>query len=239
MTATRTDDAAALRDSVLLALAVLGGEGLIDRAYGHVSVRVPGTEHCYINGHIHDEPRTLDDLDPVDVIRIDLDGAVMEGDLEPPGEYPIHTEIYRAREDVGAVVHSHAYAPVCLSVAGHDVLPVGYRGSMFSPRVPTFRDPSQIETSAKGAEMTRVLGDERAVVLHGHGVVCVGGTVAEAVLTTLALEAVARLQLDALRVGELELIREEELGLPGVPGPRDPIPTHAWNYYVARYGRAS
>lgn len=224
-----------LRNDIVQALKILVGEGLFEKAYGHISARVPGEDLCLITGHIHGLEKTLDDLSADDVLLIDMDGNVKEGDLEPPGEFPIHTEIYRKREDVNSVVHCHPRAPVTLSIAGQDVLPVSFRGTIFSPSVPTFVDPTQIDDREKGSALADCLGSNRAVVLRGHGVACTGSSVMEAAVTTLDLEDVAQFQLDASALGEPQVVGDEYMRSGVIAGLEDEFFTSAWNYFVAKY----
>lgn len=225
----------AVRAEILEGLRVLTGEGMFEKAFGHISARLPGTDLVCVLGHIHAEERTLGELHPEDVVVADLDGNVVEGSLEPPGEFAIHTGVYRMRPDVGAVVHCHPRAPVTLSIARQEILPVTWRASIFGPRVPLFEDPRQIETPEAGAELAHALGNGRAVVLMGHGVVCVGETVGQAAVVTLDLNDAARFQLGALAAGGAHPLDPRFLG------DRASTPAHAegftaaWQYFRAKY----
>jgi L-fuculose-phosphate aldolase len=229
-------DIGSLKEQMLQGLRIMTREALFEKAYGHISARV-GDGHCLMTGHIHGQQRTLDDLGPADILLVDLDGNVEEGELETPGEFPIHTEVYKARPDVGCVVHCHPRAPVTLSIAGKDVLPVNFRGTIFSPRVRTFTDPTQIDDEEKGRAMAEALGNDRAVVLRAHGVVCVGKDVPEAVVTTIDLNEVARFQLEASAIGEPLVVGEEYMRNGVIAGLEDEFFSSAWNYYVARLGK--
>jgi ribulose-5-phosphate 4-epimerase/fuculose-1-phosphate aldolase len=219
---------------ILTALAILRSEGVFEKAYGHVSVRLHDGGVCILR-HIHGEARTLDSVREDDLIVIDLEGRVRAGAGEPPGEYPIHTEIYRRRADVGAIVHCHPTAPIALSIAGENVKPVSMRSVIFAPEVPTFDDPMQIDSPGKGGAVAETLGTGRAVVLRGHGVVCVGADLVEATVTAIDLSETAQLQLAASAIGPPRVIGDEYLegrrpGREFFSGP--------WHYYVARHTAA-
>src|SRR5438105_15346888 len=81
---------------------------------GHMSCRLPGTEHVLINsGKSVRSALTADDI-----IAIDLDGKPGEGDVVPPMEFHIHTEIYRQSPGVNADAHTHPLAATLCSMAG-------------------------------------------------------------------------------------------------------------------------
>lgn len=224
-----------LKEEIPEALRIMVGEGLFEKAYGHISVRIPDTGLCCMMGHIHDQQRTLDSIGADDILVVDMKGHVREGALEPPGEFYIHTEILKRRPDVGAVVHCHPKAPVTLSIAGQNVLPVSIRGTIFAPEVPTFTDPTQIDTAEKGAAHAEKLGDGRAVVLRAHGVTCVGKDLMEATVTTIDLSEVAQLQLDASSISKPLIIEDKYVSGGVIAGLEHEFFSSAWQYFVAKY----
>jgi len=84
---------------------------------GHMSCRVPGTGHILINSGKSVRSR----ITPADIIAIDMDGKPVEGDVAPPMEFHIHTEIYRRRPDVNAVAHTHPLWSTLFSMVGETV----------------------------------------------------------------------------------------------------------------------
>ncbi len=220
---------------LLAGLRVLDGEGMFEKAFGHMSARVPASELIVMMGHVHDYERTLSETRVEDLIVIDPDGQVVDGAFEPPGEFPIHTEVLRARPDVACVVHCHPRAPVALSITRTEILPVTWRASIFYPKVPLFRDCRQIETPDHGRQMAATLGDGRAVTLMGHGVVCVGASVGHAVVTTLDLNDAARFQLEAMAAGGAYALPEQQVAHRRSTPPEAEGFTSAWNFYRAKW----
>jgi ribulose-5-phosphate 4-epimerase/fuculose-1-phosphate aldolase len=109
------------------------------------------------------------------------------------------------------------------------------RGSIFAPEVPVVDDPTQIDTPEKGAAVAEALGSARAVVLRGHGVVCVGQSIIEATVTTIDLNENAQLQLAAAAIGEPRVVRAEHLGTDGViQGLEHEFFSSSWHYHVAK-----
>ena len=86
---------------------IITAGGLWPITKGHVSCRVPETNQVLILGHIHADGRNLANTDVDDIVTIDIDGNFIEGRVEAVEERYAHTEVYKARPDVHAVVHAH------------------------------------------------------------------------------------------------------------------------------------
>src|SRR5262245_43482284 len=91
---------------------------------GHASQRIPGTDHILIKPRHSETMRGPGDLTPERVLVVDLDGHVVSGDDGPVGERFIHTSIYRARPDVGGVVHTHQLYATAFGIAEREILPL-------------------------------------------------------------------------------------------------------------------
>jgi L-fuculose-phosphate aldolase len=177
---------------------------------GHVSARDPDRPDVL---WINSRKASRSTLTSADIVPVEIATGkrIGEGD-EPPSEFHIHTEIYKRRPDVGAVVHSHPEHILTLSVAGHALQPV----SSTNPFLPedgaaVFDSAVLINTIERGAAMANALGEGPAVILRQHGTVVAGATLEEAVVRMICAEDNARLQLGALRVGEPRYLRGEEL----------------------------
>ena len=138
---------------------------------GHLSTRVPGASDGLLIQPV-DEPRA--GLRPDGVLRVRFDGTVLEGEGKPPSELAIHTGVYRARPDVGAVAHFHHDPTTVFSmVEGVAIVPVKNHASRWAAGVPVHPDPSHISTAAQGAELAATLGSAQACLLRSHGEVVV------------------------------------------------------------------
>lgn len=225
-----------VKERVALAVRVLAHQGVFPLALGHVSERVPGEDLvCILSGEVHDRGGTLDRVDATAIVVIDLEGRLVEGELPPPGERFIHTEIYRFRPEVRSVIHAHPPIAVALSAAGQEVLPITARSALFTPRVAIFPHHGQVDDPRIGAEVARALGQAYALVLRGHGSVTVGESLEEACIRTLTLEETARQQWIAacfgtpqpLPVNDAERDRRAVWNSPG-------FYRAAWSYYCAQ-----
>lgn len=215
-----TDEAALKRDLVL-ACRILAAEGQSDGIYGHVSARLPGGESLWMKG----SGVGLDEVREEHLMRLDLGGARLEGWPRRHEEFPIHTELLRARRDAVSVVHTHPKFGIAFAARGLELRPVSHEGAYFwPPGVPTFSEFTDlVRTRAQGEAVARVLGDARAVFLRNHGVAVIGQTVAEACCAALMLERAAELQLLAQRsadtpvhhTSEEEAVRKKAIWYPG------------------------
>ncbi len=181
--------------------AVLARLGHGDMTRGHVSVRHPTDPTLFLM-----KPHSvgLDEITPEIVLTIGLDGAVVSGTARRHSEVFIHSEIYRARPDVQAVIHSHSVHCVAFSATGRALRPLCQGGAMFAGHLGVF-DASMdlIRSEATGHAVAQALGPHQAVLLRNHGLAMTGRTLAEAVVGCVMLEEAARIQLLAEAAGPL------------------------------------
>jgi ribulose-5-phosphate 4-epimerase/fuculose-1-phosphate aldolase len=83
-------------------------------------------------------------------------------------------------------------------------------GAIFYEGVPVFEGTGQVETPERAAEIARLLGSSKAILLRGHGAVVVGRTIPEVCILALYLEESARLQTEAMKLGEPKFLSSEE-----------------------------
>ena len=147
-----------LQALVATAVRLLTAEGLMD-FNGHLSVRAADNpEHILIN------PRHVSRnvLTARDIVRVDLRGKPVAGGHEPPSETPIHTAIYRQRQDVISVAHIHPMVATAFSIAEVPIVPVYTPGCLFGDGVPVFDKPDLIRSDALGDELAESLGKAQA-----------------------------------------------------------------------------
>lgn len=207
------DVTARLRHDVAVAGAILHRQGLVDYL-GHCSARVPGTDLVVIKPKHSPRTRSPELLDGSHMIVIDLDGTLVEGEELPPAELYIHTEIYRRRPDVRAVVHTHQPEATLLGVVGGDLLPLLHVPAVLTGggRMPTWGSPVLVTTAQLGAELAQALGDAPLCHLQGHGIVSVAQDIKWATLAAIAVEQLAVANLRVLQMGRTpRVISDEEL----------------------------
>jgi ribulose-5-phosphate 4-epimerase/fuculose-1-phosphate aldolase len=224
-----------LRELVATAGAVLYQQGLTDYL-GHCSARVPGTDRVIIKPKHSKTVRSPAELGPADMIVIDLDGNLIEGSDAPPAECFIHTEIYRARPDVQAVVHTHQRAATLLGIIGAGLLPVLHVPAVLTNggTMPIWPCPMLVTGPELGRKLAASLGTAGLCHLQGHGIVSVAPDIRRAAVTAVAVEQLAEANLTILQTGRPpRVITEEELDeLRGAVASVD----GRWAYYVQLLG---
>ena len=220
--------AQSIRDQLAWACRILAAEGYADLTLGHISARGPEGEVW-----IKRKGVALDEVEADDVVSLDDTDAVLHL------ETVLHTGVYRAREDVGAVVHGHPPHATALGATTADLALLTHDGILFADGVGRFDDPDLIVDDDQGDRVASALGRRRAVLMQNHGVLVVGKDVPWAVLTAITLERAARLQSIASTLGELRPIAPE-LALQLLPVKyRDEFVDEywaAWQRQVAREG---
>ena len=172
---------------------VLDDAGLGDFTRGHVSVRAPGDdEHFFMKPHSFG----LDELTMENIVTCDMDGVKVAGDGRRHSEVYIHSEIFKIRPDVGAVIHAHPKYSVAFSTLDVPLLPISQAGSEFYDGVGVYADTIDLIRSPEtGARVAEALGSFKAVLLRGHGVTIVGKTLEECVILCMTLENACETQL--------------------------------------------
>src|SRR5579872_197795 len=195
---------------------ILFDQGVVD-GFGHVSVRHPDRPDRFLLARSM-APALVTEKD---VLEFDFDGNPVQKDT--PTAYLerfIHGEIYRKRRDVMSVVHSHSPSVVPFSVvSGVKLRPVCHMCGFLSEKgapvfeIRDFAGPGSdlLITSGKlGAALADSLGEGPAVLMRGHGSTVVGGSLRQTVFRAVYTEIGARLQMDAMRLGPVTYLSEEE-----------------------------
>jgi ribulose-5-phosphate 4-epimerase/fuculose-1-phosphate aldolase len=205
-TATHVDDSrsgdVALeldRRTVATACRIIAYRGLAEDVLGHVSVRRADGLLIRCRGP-RERGLLFTELDEVRLV--DGDGMTDAPGYQAPNELFIHTEVLRGRSDVRAVVHAHPPAVVAADLAGLPLRPIvgAYNipaSRMAMEGIPTYERSVLVNSPELGAELAEALGDRPACVMRGHGIVTVGVSVQQAVSRAVAIDALARITLQA------------------------------------------
>jgi L-ribulose-5-phosphate 4-epimerase len=173
---------------------------------GHGSVRIPGLETILIN----DRSSSRSSLTPEDIIQIDLEGNVIDGNGEPPNEFPLHTEIYRHRKDINAVLHTHPKWSTLFTITQVPLRPVIIQGAVVGA-VPILQKSYSISNKEMARELVDTLGNEYAVLMKAHGAAIVGVNLQEAFARSVFLEENAYRQYMASQIGYAHSLSDEEI----------------------------
>jgi L-fuculose-phosphate aldolase len=201
----------ALRDELVKACKVLyavkaAGDGL----GGHLSARLD-------EQRILIKPRPVGwwRLKPEDLIVIDFNGKRVDGPAnERTGvrEWPIHAQIYRAREDVGCVLHAHPVASALMATLNIEIEPLDQDCAAFVGKLPVLDNGAvSISTPELGDNVARALGKNAALLLKNHGSIVTGSDIASVCVTAHRLEKVAETMLRAASVARLPVMSPQAM----------------------------
>jgi L-ribulose-5-phosphate 4-epimerase len=187
-----------LKAKVATANRILAHAGLATgpMAYlGHASNRIPNTDYIVMKGRGYDVD-SLAEMHAGDMIVLDLEANVLDGPrgVIPQNEVKMHTRIYRARRDVGGIVHVHPRFCIILSIVGKKIVPVCNEGLILTQGgVPVYPNNELICTDEQGDRVAKKMGNKNAILLRGHGAVTAGSGVEEATMNMINLEEQARM----------------------------------------------
>lgn len=166
------------------------------------------------NGHVAITPSGIDffEIQPEDIVIIDVDGNVIEGNRTPSSEWAMHVMPYKYRDDIDAVIHAHTmYATVmaCLrqelpathymiAVAGENVRVAEYA---------TYGSPELAKNAFEAMK------DRKAVILANHGILAGANDLLNAFNIIEEVEYCAEVYTKAKAIGEPVVLPHEEMTL--------------------------
>ncbi|MEM3469681.1 MAG: class II aldolase/adducin family protein [Thermoproteota archaeon] len=180
---------AILRKAVWEAHMSLYKSGLVQGTSGNVSGRDEDVVVIKPSGVPYERLR------PEDLVVVDLDGNVIEGDMRPSVDTPAHLEIYRALEDVKGVVHTHSIYATVFAVLGKEIpvytteLADLFGGPISVSAFVPPGDPRIGQEFAKGTKPGRY----RALLMRSHGLFAAGYSPADAVQAAIIVEHSAKI----------------------------------------------
>lgn len=193
---------------------ILTDQGVVD-GFGHISARHDKDPNRYLLARSMAPALVTAD----DIIEYDLDSVP----TDPRGrtsylERFIHGEIYKARPDVMAVVHSHSPAVIPFADVNVPLRPMNHIGGFLGGGVPVFeiRDTGGpatdmlIRNAALGQALAATLGSHSVALMRGHGSVVAAQSVRHVVFRAIYTEVGARMESDALRLGTPTFLNDDE-----------------------------
>jgi HCOMODA/2-hydroxy-3-carboxy-muconic semialdehyde decarboxylase len=190
---------------VVAANHILANEGVVD-GYGHVSIRDPTDPNKFLMSRSN-APELVT---TADVLEHDLSGNTpAPASVKLYLERFIHSEIYRARPDVNAIVHCHSPSLIPFGVTGVALRPLYHMSAFLGGGVPVWdihkaaNGPTDmlVRTPELGRALAQTLGAHPAALMRGHGAVIVGRDIQQAVFRSVYTELNAHLQSQALALG--------------------------------------
>lgn len=177
-----------LRNQVCEANKALKDNNLVLWTSGNVSARDPET------GYVVIKPSGVlfDDLTAESIVVVDLDGKVIEGDYKPSVDTASHLYVYRHRDDVNGIVHTHSAYATSFAITGEPLeIYTTTSAAVFGGPIP-ISDFATIGEEEIGQEIVEKIGDSTAILIRNHGVFTIGPDYKSALKTSIVLEETAQ-----------------------------------------------
>jgi ribulose-5-phosphate 4-epimerase/fuculose-1-phosphate aldolase len=185
------------KKEVLATAQEMARRGLVAGTSGNCSSRIPGSDLVVITPTSVEYELLLAE----DMCVVNMDSEKSEGRYEPSVEINMHLAAYRARGDVGGIVHTHQPMATAVAVAGKGIPPV-LEEQMFKILGPIELSEYALPGSRELAESAvGALGNRNACLLAYHGVLAVGPKIRDALLNAEIVERTATVYLMAHLVG--------------------------------------
>jgi ribulose-5-phosphate 4-epimerase/fuculose-1-phosphate aldolase len=227
-------------DELVTANRILAREGVVD-SFGHISVRHPERADRYLLSRA----RAPDMIEADDIMEFTLEGEPTDArGRKPYLERFIHGALYEARPDVQSVVHNHSPSVIPFGVTATKLRPLLHMCASMGHEVPIWDSRDKfgdtdllVADMDMGRDLARLLGPRRTALMRGHGSVVAGLDIRQAVFTSVYLEVGAKLQIEAMRMGEIKFLSAGEVDTI-VSRTGSYTINRAWENWCRRAGRA-
>lgn len=210
MTATdERETAERIRAEIVRVARLLRARSLAIRTSGNVGARLG-------DGRIAITPSNMDydDLTPDDIVLVEADGSPSDGRRRPSSELPLQLEIFAARPDVRAIVHSHSPFATTMAAVRREIPAVHYvLATLVAPGGQAIRVApyATFGTDELARNAVATLGDDQVVLLASHGAVAVGPSLGIALERAERVEELAMIAWRAAAIGGVALLDAAEL----------------------------
>jgi ribulose-5-phosphate 4-epimerase/fuculose-1-phosphate aldolase len=200
--------------------------GWTDLIFTHLSARVPGNPEQYL---INPYGLLFPEITASNLIKVDFNGNVLEGDYPyNSAGHAIHSAVLKARPDVNTVLHSHTRAGMAVSCMDCGLLPLTQQANEINGILCYHKYGVATDNEEECRKLGEDMSDKWLMIMHNHGLLAAGRTVAEAFYYLYTLENACKVQVDVLKSGatplipEPDVIRElNEYGMPPSDAPGD------------------
>ena len=200
--------------------------GWTDVTLTHLSARVPGQAYQYL---INPYGLLFHEITASSLLKVDFNGNILAGDY-PVNEagHAIHTAVLKARPDINAVLHSHTRAGMAVSCMACGLLPITQHANDIRDLVSYHKYGVATHNEEECQSLAEDMADKWLMIMHNHGLLSTGRTVAEAFYYLYMLETACKVQVDVMASGAELVIPKKEViaeladyGRPPSAGPSD------------------
>ena len=179
---------------------------LVKMTSGNVSGRDPET------GLVVIKPSGLsfEELTPANMVVVDRDGRVVEGDLKPSTDTDTHLYVYKHRPDVFGIVHTHSPYASSFAALGQPIPPCLTTCGMFGGEIP-IGGYAPIGGEDIGQEIVDKIGRSLAIIMQNHGVFTIGSSAQKATKMAVEVEEIAKITHLAMLRGQPIILTETQI----------------------------
>lgn len=193
-----------LRGKILHAAIQMNSLGINRGKSGNVSARVESGFLVTPTGIAYE------DMSTEQIVAMHMDGT-HDGAVLPSSEWRFHRDIYAARRDVHAIVHTHSSHATTLACLDRGIPPFHYMVAAAGGRDIRCAPYATFGTQALSDHAVAALQDRRACLLSHHGVIACGADLDQALALAVEVEALAQMYWQALQIGEPPLLPDDEM----------------------------
>ncbi len=194
----------ALRREVIATALKMNALGINQGKSGNVSTRIDDGFLITPTGVPYEETK------PEQIVAVDMDGH-FDGDTLPSSEWRFHRDIYAARSEVGAIVHTHSTYATTIACLGQDIPPFHYMIAIAGGRDIRCAPYATFGTQALSDHALTALAGRQACLLAQHGMIAVGAGLPKALALAVEVESLARMYWQARQIGLPPLLSDTEM----------------------------
>lgn len=196
------------RFKVAAARRMLAANGCESQVAGHVSLRADGEDAFWVTPFEY-----FDETTPDRVIKVDFEGKLLDGSWEPSPAVVFHAAFYKARADIGSVIHTHSHWHMVFSTTTRIIEQYNAASVLFLDEQVLYEDDG-IRPAVYGPAMAAMLGDRSVIHIKNHGGIVVNASLEHNTIMAIMLEKCAEYQIECELIGgkvmaDLEAIRSK------------------------------
>jgi len=194
-----------LRKSLIETCRKMNAVGLNQGTSGNASIRVDGGLLITPSGLDYDK------TEPVDIVKVDMEGKVLRGHRAPSSEWHFHCRVMAARPKAGALLHTHSINATTLACLSRSIPPFHYMVAVAGGRDIRCAPYATFGTEKLADAVLEALDGRLACLMENHGMLVLGRDIEDAFKRAVEIETLAEQYLKALAIGTPKLLTVGEM----------------------------
>ena len=206
----------------------------------HISARIPDRSEAFL---INPYGWFFDEITASSLVAVDANGQALGSENDQPvnpAGFNLHSSIHEARPEIVCVLHTHSVAGMAVSALAEGLLPLNQHAMQFFDRIGYHSYEGLVTHPGEQQRFASDLGDAKALVLHNHGLLTAGTSVAEAFYLMWRLEKACRAQIQTLSTTRELVLPDAEVARRTseiYAGSSEMISEFAWEAFLRKLNR--